>query len=74
MLIRRIKNKLYLPKPKKSQKIENRVIYIDNEKDNIILNDDKQDKLESPITSEISENNSDVVSNEKATKKRKKKK
>ena len=40
----------------------------------IHLNDDKQDKLESPVTSEISENNSDVVSNEKATKKRKKKK
>lgn len=72
MLIRRIKNKLYLPK--KSQKIESRVVPIDNEKDNIILNDDKQDKLESPVTSEISENNSDVVSDEKATKKRKKKK
>ena len=72
MLIRRIKNKLYLPKKKK--KIESRVISIDNEKDNIILNDDKQDKLESPVTSEISENNSDVVSDEKATKKRKKKK
>lgn len=72
MLIRRIKNKLYLPK--KSPKIESRVISIDNEKDNIILNDDKQDKLESPVTSEISENNSDVVSDEKATKKRKKKK
>lgn len=72
MIIRRIKNKLYLPK--KSPKIENRVISIDNEKDNIILNDDKQDKLESPVTSEISENNSDVVSDEKATKKRKKKK
>lgn len=74
MIIRRTKNKLYLPKPKKSQKIENRVISIDNEKDNIILNDDKQDKLESPVASEISENNSDVVSDEKATKKRKKKK
>lgn len=72
MIIRRIKNKLYLPK--KSPKIENRVIPIDNEKDKIILNDDKQDKLESPVTSEISENNSDVVSDKKATKKRKKKK
>lgn len=72
MIIRRIKNKLYLPK--KSLKIENRVIPIDNEKDKIILNDDKQDKLESPVTSEISENNSDVVSDKKATKKRKKKK
>ena len=72
MLIRRIKNKLYLPK--KSQKIESRVVSIDNEKDNIILNDDKQDKLESPVISEISENNSDIVSDEKATKKRKKKK
>ena len=73
MIIRRIKNKLYLPK-KKTPKIENLVIPIDNEKDNIILNDDKQDKLESPVTSEISDNNSDVVSNEKTTKKRKKKK
>ncbi len=73
MIIRRIKNRLYLPK-KNSPKIESRVIPIDNEKDNIILNDDKQDKLESPVTSEISENNSDVVSDEKATKKRKKKK
>ena len=72
MIIRRIKNKLYLPK--KSPKIENRVVSIDNEKDNIILNDDKQDKLESPVTSEISDNNSDVVSDEKTTKKRKKKK
>ena len=72
MIIRRIKNKLYLPK--KSQKIESRVISKENEKDNIILNDDNQDKLESPVTSEISENNSDVVSDEKATKKRKKKK
>lgn len=72
MIIRRIKNKLYLPK--KSPKIESRVVSIDNEKDNIILNNDKQDKLESPVTSEISENNSDVVSDEKATKKRKKKK
>lgn len=72
MIIRRIKNKLYLPK--KSPKIENRVVSIDNEKDSIILNDDKQDKLESPITSEISDNNSDVVSDEKTTKKRKKKK
>lgn len=72
MIIRRIKNKLYLPK--KSSKIESRVISIDNEKDNIILNDDKQDKLESLVTSEISDNNSDVVSDEKTTKKRKKKK